>query len=173
MTLLSDIEQRKLLLKTPNTFYILGIGLLCPLQELRGWLDLITVLQCCILSFSSTGYTSTIILLIKIELLFTIYLLEICKHKYATLLLMMSDSICCQWPQLPVIQPYAADACVQLDPGPFRGVPWDLSSQAGGLRWIQVGTNRHNKVYTTNVSCLFSTANSVCPFILPYITGGG
>lgn len=47
-----------------------------------------------------------------------------------------------QWPERPVIEPHTADACVQLDPQSFRGIPRDLSPQTGGLWWIQVGIIR-------------------------------
>ena len=47
-----------------------------------------------------------------------------------------------QWPECPVIEPHTADACVQLDPQSFRGIPRNLSPQTGGLWWIQVGIIR-------------------------------
>lgn len=43
-----------------------------------------------------------------------------------------------QWSEHPVSKPHAADACVQLDLQPFRGISGDLSSETGGLWWVQV-----------------------------------
>lgn len=64
------------------------------------------------------------------------------KIKSETLLMCFLRAVCLsQWPECPVVQPHAADACFQLDQRSSGGIPRDFSSKAGSLRWIQVGPN--------------------------------